>query len=431
MLSCLQHFSCLENHDNAEQNYIMNKIIDLKSLFFLVKNNAIISVLSYFLTIFLANYFGPEIFGTYSSVLIIASALSILLSYQTESIAPVMHAMKRTNEYILRNIIFCRLYLFISLLFLSLFLSFFLNYELIFFIICLLPASLNLSFFYEIKYLNKRYSYIFLFERVAYISLVLLAFYLKALSIFLIFFISLITILGSLYFQFRDCGFFKSKISAPKIKCTFSILKMNFPLVIISLSLFAYGGFSRLILENKLSTEWLGIYSAGWQIVTIASIYQSQITRIWRVGIVKSVNTNNLIDLKNLIFGYFIFSTLPLLLITLFIYFKSSFIVNLLYSSKYSKLEPLLPYFSFYMVTINVFGLVELLWLSFKRYNLYMVINLFFSILLILFLFLLPNGTNPKFFILITTIVQTLAAIFLLFFWIRLSKINFNLNSLI
>jgi hypothetical protein len=51
---------------------------------------------------------------------------------------------------------------------------------------------------------------------------------------------------------------------------------------------------------------------------------------------------------------------------------------------------------------------------------------LFFSILLILFLASLPNDTSPRLFIFATIIVQTLAAIFLLFFWIRLSKINFR-----
>ncbi len=335
-----------------------------------------------------------------------------------------MHTRKRRAEFILRDIVFFRFYLLLLIIIISLLLAFFLNSKLVFFVICLLPASMNLSFFYEINYQNSRYSYIFLFERLAYVGLISLAFYLKLLSISSVFLIYLVATLCSLYFQYSDWHVFKSKIYAPRLKFIISIFRKNFPLVVTSISLFAYGGFSRLILENKLSTEWLGIYSAGWQISTIASIYQSQITRIWRVNILKSVFTNNQQHLKNVIFAYFLFSTFPLLLITLFIYFESAFIVNLLYSSKYVELESLLPYFSFYIIAINLFGLVELLWLSFKRYNLYMLINLFFSISLILFLLILPYDASPKIFILATTLVQSVAAIVLLYFWIRLSKIN-------
>ena len=56
----------------------------LKNLTQLASLNVVVAGLSYILTIALANYLGPQDFGFYSYVLVLAASLTIFIDYATD-----------------------------------------------------------------------------------------------------------------------------------------------------------------------------------------------------------------------------------------------------------------------------------------------------------------------------------------------------------
>ena len=254
----------------------------LKPLFVLTKNNGIIAALSFLLTIMIANELGAIQFGLYVKALIIASLMGMIINFSTDQTASVYYSQGIDKESILNGVLFIRLILgIISFAILIIYLGS--EYTLLAFVSALLFSHFNLSFYYEITLRNERYSYIYLLERLVYVVSVFLLIFLDHLNINFIFMMIAITSLSSLIFQLIDVMSSKISLSSIKGLISFSFFKTQTPLLIVALSMYSFGGFSRLILEENMGQELLGIYSAGWQLITIATIYLSQVYRIWRI----------------------------------------------------------------------------------------------------------------------------------------------------
>ena len=202
------------------------------------------------------------------------------------------------------------------------------------------------------------------------------------------------------------------------------------PLVIIALSVFSFGGFSRIILEENLGLEKMGIYSAGWQLITIGTIFQSQVTRVWRLKISVAIKKNDKKQLIPLVKSYFIFTTLPVIVLTIIVFFTSEQIIQLLFAKEYFELVYLLPVFSTYYLVINIAGLVEMLWVAVGRNKIYMYINVTFGLLLLTLLNFISKQASLIDFAMSTVIVHMLMVLVLSIVWYKKFSRNYKTPSI-
>ncbi len=356
-----------------------------KTLFILTAVNGFVAVLSYALTILLANFFGPSKFGIYSQIMILAGLLSIMTKFGTEQTAAARFVKTRSASQVMSNVIAIKLFFSISC-FLVLTLVYAPNYVFIVCIFLVVIKEFDLSFFYEIEKKNERYSYINLFSKFAYVTGAF-ALVLTGYSELLGYFILLGVLLSfSLFFQLFDHGHYKAFRLSEFSRGLYGYIVECAPLTVVALSSFAFGGFSRLILENKLGTEILGIYSLGWQFITIGTIFIGVVYRIWRLRFAEAINSRNKSELFNHLRSYVFLVVSPILILSMTIATYSDFIVRLLFSVEYVALSELLPLFSAYIFLISIAGLLEMLWVATGKTNIYMIISLLFSSFLLIVL---------------------------------------------
>lgn len=393
-----------------------NRRAILLPLFLLTKNNAIAAVLSYALTISLANALGPERFGRYSLALIIGSVLSIFISFGTDQTAPVIYSKNGDRLGLLGLVLGVRV-IFSGLCLVGIGLYAIADAYLSFFVVCLILANLNLGFFYESSQRNERYSYIYLVERVVYVVVVFSLISFEAANLTAVFSMLLMATVLSLLFQYIDNWRDIKQILRQRQEGLRDTIIMNMPLVVISLAVFSYGGFGRIILENKLGRELLGIYSAGWQLITIGTIFQSQVTRVWRLKISVAVNHHDARGLKDLAKSYLIFATAPILLLSGAMFLASETIVKVLFAPSYAQLEEVVPVFGIYVFVINLAGLTEMLWVATGKNIYYMLVNIFFGFLLLGVLNFLPVKVGLFGFAAATVITHMIATVVLFAVW--------------
>ncbi len=396
----------------------MNDKTLIFSLFILTKNNVLIAAFSYALTITLANVLGPEVFGKYSLVLVIASILSILINYGTDKTAPAVMTAKRSINSVLSETVFIRLLMFsLSIFSLSIYSTY--DPDMAFYILCLLFTGLNLGFFFEISSKNELYSYVYLFERAVYVGSSFFVIYFLKVNLDIVFTLFLLSTLASLIFQYYRVHYEYDKIFIINWKSFREIFLTNMPLVIIALSVFSFGGFSRIILEDSMGLEKLGVYSAGWQLITVGTIFQGQVTKVWRLKISSAIEKNDNKQLISLVKSYLIFSTLPFIILTAILFFTSEKIVNLLFTSEYFELAHVLPVFSFYYLVINIAGLTEILWVAVGRNKIYMYINITFGLLLLILLTFISKEASLIDFALSTVAIHMLMVLVLSIVWYK------------
>lgn len=390
-------------------------------LLILTKNNAIIAGLSYFLSISLANYLGPEKFGIYSHALIIAAFISVIVNYGTDQTAPAFYCEIQNIEILFNVTNLIRLGLAVGS-FLLLIIVYWGQNQFLLYVMCLMFAIFNLSFLYEIQQCNERYSYIYLFERMMYIGIIFILLNLDIIDLPQLFGVLMVVTLISLFYQFYDSRAYVFKKTKKTKFFVIKYLRENFAIVVVALSTYVYGGFCRLILENRLGSEQLGIYSAGWQIITIGTIFQAQVSRLWRLKLSDSVERKDIKTLRSLIGLYLVFATLPMLLVSIAIFILADKIVGFLFIPAYAELSKVLPIFGVYFLVINLASLIDILWIALRRNTLYMYANLISSLLLLIYLVTFAINMNMQKFAAAVVTGHLLTAILLAFLWLNLFK---------
>jgi O-antigen/teichoic acid export membrane protein len=392
-------------------------------LLFLTKNNIVIAVLSYALTISLANSLGPSQFGIYSEALLIASVLSIVINFGSDQTAVVSYSNSRSKREVFSSIFTTRVIMAVTCL-LLLALSAKIDFSVFYFVACLSLSCFNLAFLYEIRRKNEKYSYIFLVERTIYIGSAFFTIYTSRLELHYLFSTYAVATIASILYQHIDSRR-HIYIGSNQILKTFRRTFLeNIPLVVVALSTFVYGGFSRLILADKLGTERLGVYSAGWQLITIGTMYQAQVSRIWRIGITEAIYSQNTSDLKRQVATYLIFGTLPMAVLCSLFILGSRQIVELLFSSAYTGLISVLPLFGLYLVVISLAGLVDILWIALRNNRVYMFINLSSGFSLLVFLMGFSDGIGMVGFAAISVLFHFLTTVALAALWLLYYKLK-------
>jgi len=389
----------------------------LRPLFVLTKNNILIAGLSYALTISLANYLGPTEFGLYSLTLLIASLLSIIINFGTEQTASVNFSKNKNADLILHRVLFIR-FTIVGVCLIPITFIYQNDLLILFFIFSILLSNFNLAFYYEITRDNERYSYIYLCERLIYILAAFALIFTGTLNLTWVFILLGVVTTLSYIFQYRDASVYKIIKGTKENVFTIELLAQNFPLMVVGLSMFAFGGFSRLILEQKLGQTSLGIYSAGWQLIAIGTIFQSQVGRIWRIRISETVVAGDLKSLLNEFKMYLVFVICPMLILSLVFWRYSDLIVATIFSVEFIELRDLIPSFGIYLVVISLSGLVDMLWIAVEKNTSFMTIKIIFSCILLLFLWGFSNGFGMLEFVNLTIGVHFCSVVALFLIWL-------------
>ena len=389
--------------------------------------------ISYIFTIIIANTLGPNDFGIYSYILVWGGFATLLIIFSTDATVPVQYA--KTNDKqglfnLTQTIKLLLLFVWIFSMplwyrFTELGLVIFKNPEVIIGLIVFSLANFRIMEFYEISKNNVRYAKIYFIERMFYVFLLGFFLYTNSLDILTIFSCLFVATLCSLLFQIKDNFNLIKNFGIENFQSVYMLFKENLPLVLIQLSTFVYGGFSRVILESKLGMEQLGIYSAGWQIILVITIFQGQVVRVFRSDLSSALINKKRGDIKHLISSYLLFSTLPVFMLAIFISFFSYEIVSIMFSDEYILLATILPIFSLYFVFINLDSLAKILWISIGNRMKYLTISLFFSIMLLVILQSIPNNANLELFALSVISMHGCSVIILLlvFYFKYLNKI--------
>jgi len=395
--------------------------------------NFFVAGIGYVFTIVIANTLGPNDFGIYSYTMLWGGFATLLIVFSTDATIPVQYA--KTNDKqglfnLTQTIKILFLFIWIASIplwyrFTELGLVISKNPEVIIGLITLTLASFRIMEFYEISKNNIRFAKIFFTERMFYLFLLGFFLYTNSLDIFTIFSCLFVATFCSLLFQIKDNFNLIKNFEIEKFQNVSGLFKENLPIALIQLSTFVYGGFSRVVLESKLGMEQLGIYSAGWQIILVITIFQAQVVRVWRSDLSNALINKKRGDIKHLISSYLLFSTLPVFIFAIFISVFSYEIVSILFSDEYILLATILPIFSLFFVFISLDSLAKILWISIGNRRKYLMISLFFSIILLVILQAIPNNSSLEFFALsiFSMFACSVITLLLVFYFKYLNKI--------
>ena len=157
----------------------------------------------------------------------------------------------------------------------------------------------------------------------------------------------------------------------------------------------------------------MGIYSAGWYAIMLITIFQAQVTKVWRLKISDSL-INRTGGLKPVIKKYFYFSTIPVCILSTALILFAPAIVDFLFIEDYKILSSLLPVFACYFVIINLHTLTTIFWVSIGDKKEFLLTNLISSISLIIVLVYFPKELGINFFAATTIFFHGLVVFYLL-----------------
>ena len=381
----------------------------LKQLLVLTKNSFLVSFASYWLTIYLANHMQAGQFGLYSYILALGSMLGIFVNFATDLRAPKLKAENLSCHKIASLTLSVRCLMLVVVFFSIVFVSILFRKSFIipFGIVCLLLASLNLSFLFEVKGQTIRYSYIYLAERAFYIVLILGVLQIFPVDLFLIFFVYFLTSMISIAVQGCSQWDELRSFSIPKFRELIGLLKNNVALMLILASEFVYGGVSRLIFEYKFGINELAIFSLGMQIAAAITLFQSQVEKVFRLKIITAIESRNS-QIFDIVFQYLMMTTLPILIIASLLSYWSNEIVGFLFVKEYSSLANEFYLFTLFFIINNINSLVTMCWIAINKQKELYLLTVTFAFILFVLLMLLPVRVGMFGFIVTILSIQAL-----------------------
>ena len=375
--------------------------------------NIVASASSYILTVYLMKAFNLEVFGYYSYVLVFSSFYSILMVYATDQTTTRNFFKRSENSDVFTEVVFFRLAMLVVG---AVILSFFYDYTFIIGFVAFCLPSLNISYGYEARSRNFKYALIFLAERLLYSLLVFLIFNYVEPNLLVLFFVLIIVSLLSFVYQFFDLNLcFKWRLF--DFVLPLKIVRENSSMMLATLALFSYGGFSRLILEHNSDYEMLALYSAAWQFVMLGTLFQTQIERIFRP---KISNIENLLKSYGaLIKLYFYHAFVPMLFFSVFVFCFGADLFLLIVGEKYAGSQYLIKIFALYFLVISVDSLLRMIYLKLHLDDTYRNIQVLFALLLLVVLLLVGDVSVTVFALLVCvshSVATVISAVFILFF---------------
>jgi O-antigen/teichoic acid export membrane protein len=357
--------------------------------------------ISFMFNLYIARVLDIRDYGTYELELTIGTLFGLFIAFSTDGYASKMFSKKKKELIVFNQVLSTKLFLFtISLFFIIIFKP---SILLPFTAICI--STINLGWLYEIRKQNSYFSKILVLEKIIFVTfgLTLVLFFSKTKeSIF-----TALLIANSLSILFQ---YYLNKNLLKQYQISILNKQDLYSCIFLLLtSIFEYinGGISKFFIEETLNLESVAIYSLALKILILGTVFQSQVVKIFRPLFFQ--NKKNPFNL------YFIFTTLPTLLLAILIYFLFPFYVGF-FSKDYSTLIDFALPCALFFIIINLRSLFNILYTKYEKLNISLYIVIFTGILKLSFLsFVKLTSSLMLFYSLLT--LETIG-ILTLFIWI-------------
>lgn len=365
-----------------------------------------LSSLSYVTNLFLANSMGPESFGIYTYALVLGSLFGQVVVFgSTET------GIRLKSNYgadALDWILTARIVNFLLVLIGAISAFLISSEEAVIFALVVTLNSLSFATQYEAHGRNVRYASVFLVERI--LITLFIWFGILFLGSHLMFWVfgTMALIQGaSLCFQH-----FENRTTKISFRCKglFNVYKEGLFVLVFSLSKFAFGGVTRLLIFNQLGGELTGIFAAAWQFVPLSTLYFAQTTRTWRLRITEALRDGDSYRFSQNLKALTLFVMVPSLLAAIVFWVFGHTIIGLLLTSEYRDAGSLMPYIGAYFLVVGFDSVITLLAIANSRAMLAGLIYLVFGGLTILACLLLAKDHGLEGYLLTIVLGHFLAA---------------------
>lgn len=372
----------------------------------LVMAGLVLSGLSHVTNLLLANSMGPERFGQYTYALVLGSLFGQVVDFGSTETGIRL----RTNygSDALDWILTARIVNFLLVLIgaVSVFL---INSETaVLFALVVTMNSLSFATHYEAHGRNVRYASVFLVERI-FITLFIWIGILFLDSHLMVWVFGTMALFqgASLFFQYIEN---RTTETSFRWQGLFNVYKEGLFVLVFSLSKFAFGGVTRLLIFNQLGGAQMGVFAAAWQFVPLSTLYFAQTTRTWRLRITKSLRDRDSYEFSQNLKALTIFVMVPSLLAAIVFWMFGNTIIRLLLSSDYRDAGSLMRYIGAYFLIVGFDSVIVLLAIAISRAMLAGMIYLVFGGLTILACLLLSKDHGLEGYLLTIVLGHFLAA---------------------
>jgi len=256
-------------------------------------------------------------------------------------------------------------------------------------------GTLNFGFLFEFKRKNFQFALFVLFEKFLFVSSVFCFLqngFGHSILYYSFLFASLMSVFGQSYI-FRDILYkFRPALHLEML----NYVKKYFPYLIIAVSQLSYGTLSRILLEVKLGLEIFVYFSLSLQIISLVSILQSQVDRIFRPEIVQFTKEKNVNKLAQLCKIYLMLAIAPMTVLSMATIFFSDDLIKLIFGQQYQPVSKYLVSLSPLFVSVPLIRFVDHMLLGLDKFYTNLTLNSVIAFLLLISLYSLSfeNGYN-------------------------------------
>jgi O-antigen/teichoic acid export membrane protein len=368
------------------------------SLFKSIRNATFISAIgtiaSYALTIILARMSdSAEPFGIYMLCLTWAAVMTVLIDCASSSSFSHISIKSDNIQAAFNTVITVRLVAFLGLCLIFTLAKISKLTDLPWQVLIFIIPSLNLGILFEYYRTNTEFAVIICIEKISLFLMcnLLLKYYSFETSIYLSYAtIAIFSLVYQALIQFSHVRQFK--FTSCSIVSNYLVL--YWPIILIGVSQIGYGHVSRLVIEYKQGIIVFASLSLAFQIVSIASMIQTQVDRSFRPALIDSIHKKDLNKLRILLQQYFGIGVLPMILLSLICYVSAPYFISFVFGPEYQIASDILQVISPLFLSISLMRLSDHIMLGLDLFKQNLTINFCTSFLMILMLSCLPS-TKP------------------------------------
>ncbi len=358
-----------QNHDHSLLEKIrslgLSQRHNIKSLSELVFINAIIAGLGFVTRVKIANTLGKADFGLFAYGFALAGYGGVIISFGLDRtlVRDLIHSPKRQGQLVASSILL-RGTMFFAVTLTLLVWKFFsppgsdLTWGVVLIVVGQSMTGLELKSVYDSWGAMSRHAIYNLMQRFLFFSAVWLTI-LFAPKTFSVCWIGIFTIAAVIFYISLQCNWAFKKIDfkgAEKatLRSTLVLAKVNFVIWLATLGALSFGVVNQLILKLYRGKEALGGYAAAWQIVSIAILFLTQVSRIGNPATARITKPN---VIKRDKIRFLIHSSAVMFVVVLPISLVTTtwpeFILELIYKPEYTSAAGALRLMGLYLIVFS------------------------------------------------------------------------------
>lgn len=381
-----------------------------KSIFKLTSVAAVTSICSYLSNLLLANYLGPTYYGKYNFILTVAAYIMVISNFGTIENAPTL--FKKYGETFFYNLTAFKIINLVLCIFAIILIDQFTEISYLLTIGFVSLGGLYAISGYELRVKNLKFNYIQLLERIFLLLAVLTFIFINPENnfIYICIVISIIPVL-SILFQIKDLNL---SILPNSKSMILTIYYKSWQIFVYGLSKTMFGNLIRLVIFWNFGALQLGLFAAAWQVVPPASLYYTQVTRIFRLKLTEVYDERSHNSFIRLSAIYFLYLMVPAIFAGLMMYRFGDHIILLLFNEEFEEAVLFIPLISFYFAVIALEVFVSVIAVIKSKSNYLLISYLSSSVVLITVYYFYAATTTVRELLLIMIIMQLLASLIVL-----------------